>query len=161
MGKCEELEARLQALEDVEAIKRLKYRYWRCLDQKRWDELAGCFVEDATVSYGGGRYRFTGRAAIIGFLRQVLGVETGTVGIHHGHHPLIELSGATTARGSWALHNYLLNVEQKRGVREGAFYDDEYVKVGGEWKLRHTGYTYVFHEEWSREDTPSIRVTVP
>jgi hypothetical protein len=161
MATLEELEARLRALEDVEAIRRLKYRYWRCLDQKRWEELGTCFTEDATVSYGAGRYRFAGRAAIIDFLRDALGAASGSVGVHHGHHPEIELTGPTTARGSWALYNYLFNTRQHRGVREAAYYEDEYVKVDGEWKIRHTGYTYVFHEEWSRADTPSLRVTAP
>jgi hypothetical protein len=157
----EELETRLRALEDVEAIRQLKYRYWRCLDQQRWDELGDCFTDDATVSYGEGRYRFAGRAQIIGFLRDALGVDSGSVGVHHGHHPEIELTGPTTARGSWALYNYLFNTRHSRGVREAAYYEDEYVKVGGAWKIRHTGYTYLFHEEWSREDTPSLRVTAP
>jgi len=157
MATLEELERRIAALEDVEAIKRLKYRYWRCLDQKRWDDLAECFTEDATVSYGGGKYRFAGRDAIIAFLSKALAEESGTIGIHHGHHPEIELTGPTTARGRWALYNYLVNEAQQRGVREGAFYDDEYVKAGGRWYLRHTGYTYVFHEEWSRAETRWIR----
>ena len=161
MATLDELEARLRTLEDLEAIKRLKYKYWRCLDQKRWDELAECFTADATVSYGGGQYRFTGRDQIIGFLRDALSVERGTIGFHHGHHPEIALTSPTTARGQWALHNYMLNSNQQRGVREGAFYEDEYVKLGGEWKLQHTSYTYVFHEEWSRTDTPSLRVTAP
>lgn len=30
----EELELRLGVLEDVEAIKKLKARYWRCVDNK-------------------------------------------------------------------------------------------------------------------------------
>ena len=42
-----DLERRIRALEDVEAIKRLKYRYWRHLDLKQWDELAACFAADA------------------------------------------------------------------------------------------------------------------
>ena len=42
-------------LHEIEAIKRLKYRYMRCLDQKRWAELAECFTEDATTAYGGGK----------------------------------------------------------------------------------------------------------
>ena len=49
MERTSELERRIQALEDVEAIKRLKHRYWRCLDLKLWDELAGCFAPDASV----------------------------------------------------------------------------------------------------------------
>ena len=94
-----DLERRIRALEDVEAIKRLKYRYWRHLDLKQWDELADCFAADATVSYGDGRYRFAGVEAIMRFLRESLARETGSVTIHHGHHPEIELTGETRARG--------------------------------------------------------------
>ena len=74
-----DLERRIRALEDVEAIKRLKYRYWRHLDLKQWDELADCFAADATVSYGDGRYRFAGVDAIMRFLRESLARETGSV----------------------------------------------------------------------------------
>ena len=158
MATLEELAARVQVLEDLEAIRQLKYRYFRCLDLKRWDELGACFTADATVSYGAGRYQFAGRDAILHFLRDSLSVERGTVGLHHGHHPEIELTGPTTARGSWALHNYLLNEHQQRGVRMACFYDDEYVKQEGVWRIRHTGYVPVFHEEWNRGDTPSIHV---
>jgi hypothetical protein len=161
MANPTDLEARIRALEDLEAIKRLKYRYWRCLDLKRWDELAGCFTDDATVDYGGGTYRFQGVDAIMRFLRESLGAHTGALGSHHGHHPEIELTGETTARGTWALDNYLFNAAQKRSVRIAAFYHDEYVKLGGTWRIQHTGYTYVFHEEWSRDDTPSLRLLAP
>src|SRR5262249_7061665 len=70
MDRTSELERRIQALEDVEAIKQLKHRYWRCLDLKLWDELAGCFTQDAHVEYGEGRYRFQGVKAIMHFLTQ-------------------------------------------------------------------------------------------
>ena len=86
MADTHAFEARLRALEDIEAIKRLKHRYWRCLDFKRWEELAECFTPDATADYGDGRYRFAGREAIMDFLRRSLGAETGSIGIHHGAH---------------------------------------------------------------------------
>ena len=161
MTDVSDLERRIRVLEDLEAIKLLKHRYFRCLDLKLWDEMAGCFTPDATVDYGGGAYRFAGVEAIVRFLRESLGRETGALGYHHGHHPEIELTGETTARGVWALDNYLFNAARKRGVRIAAYYRDEYVKRDGEWRIRHTGYTYVFHEEWSRDDTPSLRLLAP
>lgn len=161
MAELTDLAERIQVLEDIEAIKRLKHRYWRCLDFKRWDELAECFAQDATVDYGDSRYCFQGVEAIMRFLTVALGRESGMVGVHHGHHPEIDRTSATTARGSWALYNYLFNATTKRGVRIGAFYHDEYVKVDGAWKIKHTGYTYVFREEWNRNDTPSLHLVVP
>ena len=60
-------------LVEIELVKRLKYKYMRCLDQKRWDEIATCFTEDATCSYSGGKYAFQGRDAIVDFLRKAMG----------------------------------------------------------------------------------------
>ena len=51
----------LTTMLELEAIKRLKYRYIRCLDQKLWDELEECFIPDAVASYGGGAWSFDGR----------------------------------------------------------------------------------------------------
>jgi len=161
MTKDGDVAARIQALEDIEAIKRVKHRYWRCLDQKRWDELATCFTHDASVDYGGGRYAFSGVEAIMKFLRTSLGDESGSLTIHFGGHPEITLTGPATARGTWALYNYLFNPRQQRNVRIGAYYSDDYVKVDGTWRIKRTGYAALFHEEWSRADTPSVRLLVP
>ncbi|MGH7860320.1 MAG: nuclear transport factor 2 family protein [Candidatus Binatia bacterium] len=158
MANLSELERRIRVIENVEAIKRLKYRYFRHLDRKEWDDLAACFAPQATVAYGSGRYRFEGREATLGFLREALGEEKGSVTAHHGHHPEIELTGEDTARGTWALYNYMFNERERRGIRIAAYYDDEYVRIEGRWMIGHTGYTEIFHEEWSRDDVPSLRL---
>jgi len=156
MSDLASLERRLAALEEVEAIKRLKYRYWRHLDLKQWDELADCFAPDATVSYGDGQYSFRGVGEIMKFLRESLGKERGSVTIHQGHHPEIDLTGATTAKGTWALYNYMFNEGQNRGIRIGAYYYDDYVKLAGEWMFQHIGYQTLFHEEWRRDELESL-----
>jgi bile-acid 7alpha-dehydratase len=158
MTDLTDLERRVSVLEDIEAIKRLKYRYWRDLDLKQWDDLAECFVDDATVRYGDGKYTFAGRDAILRFLRESLGEHTGAVTVHHGHHPEIELTSPTTARATWALYNYMYNVQHNRAIRIGSYYEDEHVKVGGAWKFKHIGYRAIFHEEWKRDDIPSLRL---
>jgi len=160
MAQGDTLEARIQALEDLEAIKQLKHAYFRCLDMRLWDELRGYFTPDATVDYGG-QYRFEGADTILRFLSESLGEKSGSHGIHMGGHPVIRLTGPTTARGTWVLWNFLFNPGQQRNVRIGAYYDDQYVKVDGAWKIKHTGYTYLFREEWSRADTPSLRLLAP
>ena len=52
-------------LVEIEAIKRLKYAYARCIDQKLWDEIATLFTADAVAAYSGGGYTFEGRDAIV------------------------------------------------------------------------------------------------
>ena len=158
MADLKDLEQRIARIEETEAIKRLKYRYWRHLDLKQWDALAACFADDASVHYGAGKYAFEGVGAIMEFLRDALGPERGSVTIHHGHHPEIELTTTSTATGTWALYNYMYNVKQNRGIRIGAYYHDKYVKLGGTWKFQHIGYTYLFHEEWTRDDIPRLHL---
>ena len=158
MASNQTLEQRIQRLEDLEAIKQLKYRYWRSLDTKRWDELADCFTDDVSVSYGEGRYAFDGRAAVMTFLTESLSAERGSVTIHHGHHPEIDITGPATAQGTWALYNYMFNQKENRGIRIGAYYHDDYVKRDGRWQIRRIGYTYLFFEEWKRDDIPSTHL---
>ena len=61
------------SLQEIEAIKRLKYKYMRCIDRKEWDELEECFTDDATAAYSGGKYSYTGRDAILKFLSEAMG----------------------------------------------------------------------------------------
>jgi hypothetical protein len=145
-------------LYELEAIKRLKYRYMRCLDLKRWDELAACFTADATAAYGDGKFSFTGREAIMGFLRGAL-QGSNMVYSHRVHQPEIDLTGPATATGCWALDDVVIELSSNTTIRGAAFYEDEYVKVDGSWRIRHTGYSRVFEEVSSRADTPTLRLT--
>jgi len=145
-------------LHELEAIKRLKYRYLRCLDQKRWEELADCFTADARSSYGGGRYAFEGRDAILDFLRKAMGAPS-FLSSHRAHHPEIELTGPDTATGVWALEDTVIETRAGITIRGAAFYTDEYVKQDGAWKIRFTGYKRTYEEVESRRDRPGLRLT--
>jgi len=145
-------------LQELEAIKRLKYRYMRCVDQKRWGELEEVFTEDATCSYSNGKFEFEGREAIVGFLSGSMDRDT-FCSSHRVHHPEIDLTGPDTARGIWALEDTVM--EYDIVLRGAAFYTDEYVKQGGHWRIQHTGYERTFEEIYSRKDLPSLRLTEP
>ena len=145
-----DLEARLQALEDIDAIKQLKYEYARCLDSKDWDGMAKCFAKDATTAYSDGKYSFDGVEAIVQFLKENLGAPS-RVTAHHIGQPQIELTSTTTATGTWTMHDYVIDTTFNIFVRGAAFYHDEYVKAKGQWKIKHTGYSRIFEEMGSRE----------
>jgi hypothetical protein len=145
-------------LEEIEAIKRLKYKYLRCLDQKLWKEIEDCFTEDATAAYGDGKYSFSSRAKIIEFLAGALGPKS-MITSHRVHHPEIDLTSASTATGIWALEDTVIETNAEITIRGAAYYSDEYVKIGGAWKIKSTGYKRVFEEIESRKDTPSLKLT--
>ena len=54
-------------LEDIELIRRLKYKYWRCLDTGDIAGMREVFTEDMKVDYIGGSYRWqmAGREKIL------------------------------------------------------------------------------------------------
>ena len=145
-------------LVEIELIKRLKYKYLRCLDQKLWDEMAECFVADATAAYSGGKYSYDGRDAILQFLVKSMGEDT-FLSSHRVHHPEIDLTGPTTARGVWALEDVVIDTKWEITIRGAAFYTDDYVKEDGVWLIQHTGYKRTYEEIQPRKDVPGLKLT--
>jgi hypothetical protein len=145
-------------LVELEAIKRVKYAYIRCLDQKLWDEMATLFTADASASYGGGAYTFEGRDDIVAFLVRSMGAETFHSS-HRVHQPEIDLTSPTTATGTWAMDDVVVETGFGVTIRGAAFYRDEYVKVDGRWLIKTTGYKRTYEEMQSRAETPGLRLT--
>lgn len=144
MNPLGEVEARVRKLENIEDIKKLKAKYWRCVDRKLWDEMTEVFTEKATADYGPD-IKLKGRQAIVQFLKSSLGADT-VVTSHIGHRPEIEVTGESTASAIWWLNDYI--IMQPNMKRRGyAFYEDEYSKKDGVWKIKSTKITTNF-EEW-------------
>lgn len=141
-----------QDLGEIELIKRLKYRYCRLLDQKRFDELGELFLAEATASYGGGARELSGRDEIVGWLREAMS-STSMLTSHQVSQPEIDLvrpdpeTGATEATGIWALQDVVVLADAGLTIRGASYYDDRYEKVdGGGWQIRHTGYRRLYEE---------------
>lgn len=107
MTEMSELD-RLGAIED---IKTLKARYFRFVDTKEWDLLAGVFTTDCT-------FRFEGVSAglaasydsVADFVRGVqesLG-DPDAASVHHGSMPEICVADARSATGIWQMTDYVL-----------------------------------------------------
>jgi hypothetical protein len=143
MAEFADMEKQLMTLADIESIKKLKAQYWRFVDNKLWEDLSEVFTEDATLEYGTDNLK--GREAIIEFLKNNTGNKK-IVTIHQGHNPEIDITGENTARGIWALHDYLV-FGSKMSLNGWGYYHDEYVKTDGEWRIKSTKITRI-REEW-------------
>lgn len=131
-----ELDDQVRQLLDIEVLKRLKARYFRTMDQKRWDEFATCFTEACVMDVPEAGVLVTGSAAIASALSGILdGVQT----CHHGHMPEIDVTGPDTATGIWAMFDYVEFPAAADGTRNGlqgyGHYEETYRRVGGVWKI--------------------------
>ena len=146
----------------LEEIRQVKYRYLRCVDQKRWDELAGTFTAGATASYGtpalGGKpIMLTGREEILAFLRKRLGPDIITV--HFASQPEITVDGGT-ATGTWCFEDTVIATSYRVVIKGAAFYEDRYAReADGRWRIAHTGYIRTYEATMSLDDLPSFQLT--
>lgn len=145
-------------LVEIELIKRLKYRYMRCLDQKDWDDIGDCFTADAEAAYSGGAYHYRGREAIVDFLRRTMG-STEFLSSHRVHHPEIDLVDPDRATGTWALEDVVVHEGYGVTIRGAAFYTDEYVKADGRWWIARTGYKRTYEEIHPRASVAGLNLT--
>lgn len=146
-------------LEQIELIKRLKYRYMRALDMKQWDELADCITEDAVTDYDSGKYSFHEKQKIIDFLKQYMDRPT-LITQHQVHHPEIDLTSETTAKGIWYFQDIVIDLDANTTLRGAAFYHDEYEKVDDQWKIKHTGYIRTYEETEERSDKIKLSTNI-
>ncbi len=129
----EDLERRLRVLEDIETIKKLKARYCAyCDNNYDADGIASLFTEDAV--WDGGKFgRYEGREAIRTFFRGAPRIFP--FAIHQVMNPIIEVEGEQ-AKGQWYLFQPATLAEGNQAVWLAARYEEEYVKVGSEWKFK-------------------------
>ena len=145
----------------LEEIRRLKYRYLRCVDLKLWDEIGDVFTAGATVDYGtralGEPIQLRGREEIVAFLRKSLG--PGIITVHFASQPEIDVDGAT-ATGTWSFEDTVIATEYRVVIKGAAFYEDRYARgEDGRWRISHTGYVRTYEMMMSLDDVPSLKFT--
>ena len=134
-------------MDDLEAIKQLKARYFRTMDSKDWAAMRAVFTDDVVMdTTGAGGRLVTGADEFMAGLQEVL---AGATTVHHGHMPEIELTSATTATGIWALHDIVI---WPTGMRLDGYghYHETYEKADEVWRIKsstltrlHTDFTTV------------------
>jgi len=129
---------RLQELLDIEAIKQLKARYFRLMDLKQWDDWGLVFTADCVMEVPEADMVNTGRQEIV---TNVSGALVGARTCHHGHMPEIQIAGDGTARGVWAMFDYV-EWDARDGTRVGlqgyGHYREQYVREDGQWRIART-----------------------
>ncbi len=135
------LEERIQRIEDIIAIKNLKFTYWDAVDSKDWERYGSVFtpdyIWDAPESTGG---VVQGRDQIVanGAAHFTENMRTS----HLGHQHYIELIDSTHAVGTCWVQDNIFNENTSGEFLGRARYDEEYVKVDNRWYIKKTVLRY-------------------
>ena len=136
----EELKQRVRVTEDIQEIHQLQRKYVNALICTEWDDTADCFAENATIDV----YLHepvTGKAAITKWYKEELSIthagKEGDIVVH----PEISVDG-DKAKGKWLL--YMMYAYPRTGQSlfwVQGFYDMEYVRENGKWKISYMNWT--------------------
>jgi ketosteroid isomerase-like protein len=127
----QKLEKRIQAIEDIEAIKRMHQEYMSCLDNIQFAKALDYFTDDAEVEVRFSRV-MKGKE---NYSKIYLGTLAQRKERHDGHlvaQPDITVDG-DTAKGHWIVYMFF-SVPEIQWVQ--GRHDCEYVKENGTWKFR-------------------------
>jgi hypothetical protein len=138
----EDLAARLSAMEDKEAIRRLKSRYLRACDLKKVEVVRDCFLaEGVRIAYQNFPV-FTDRDAFVAVFEQ-MACQGGVYDLHHATNWEIDLDGPgpdgrDRARGLFSLAFRTILTGPRQVVRLVVEYEDMYVRHDGRWWIADT-----------------------
>jgi hypothetical protein len=145
-----DLEARVQALEEIEAIERLKARYCYLVDSGQWQEVVKLFTKDARIEFPFGAGK--GTNAIVTFYRDTLPSQRSFI-LHMLHNPIVEVKGEK-ASGKWYYQSSGTVRSTNRAQWGAGIYNDKFVKENGEWKFKEivvkTIYSTPYDEGWAK-----------
>lgn len=164
----------LAKLMAIEEIKQLKARYFRFMDTRDWDAMAGVFCRDAKFdcSEGLGCKPLDGdfvgsvgpvtqgREAIMDWIRDAF---TNQTSVHHGHCHEITIDSETEAHGVIAMEDWIRGRDrQKKLLHAAGHYHERYRFEDGAWRIAETKLTRLIHDEEAeryytqRVDDPTV-----
>lgn len=131
---------RLQRMEDIEAIRQLKARYFHACDRKQVDVLRDCFAEGEIFIDYGAIGQFTQREAFLAVYQQ-MACHPHIIDMHHGQNAQIEWQSPAEARALWDLYFHQINQQTGMLTQLGGFYRDRFIKENGRWVIVETVFT--------------------
>lgn len=120
---------------DFEEIKRLRARYFRCVDTHDWAGLRELLDDDLHFYFGHGKVpNYTQADA---FVSAVRASAKGGVTVHQGHMPEIEFIDTLNAKGVWAMEDWVDNGTLGFAYRGFGHYHETYRRraVGQPWLI--------------------------
>ena len=151
-----QLKRDIQILKDVEAVKRVKHAYFRCIDTANIDELRELLHPKVHAKLVGGTYsiEFNTRDEYLEMVANSFHAEF--VGQHTGHHPEIDILSETEAVGKWYLTDVAMDFRRGDRTVGSSLYTDKYLKTDGKWQIVDTEYFRIFEIVEQTDERPPL-----
>jgi hypothetical protein len=134
-GNLADLESRVAALEHINAIKEVQYRYWHCVDRQMLDDVKDCFIDNGAVIEMEGVAPCKTREEFVAVLK-AQGGKPGFLSLHTGNNPAIKITGAVHAQGTWDALFVAVDVADRLTYQLTGQYDNRYVKRNDRWYIQ-------------------------
>ncbi|SEG81235.1 SnoaL-like domain-containing protein [Thermomonospora echinospora] len=133
-----QLEKRVEELEAVRDITRLRAEFHRSLNNREWDTLAGLFTDDAHLDYGEYGQAHGSREVRDYYgqlLEQIRDMRNATAillkNFIHGHQ--VHLQGENTATGVCFFEEQIRFNQDSHAFSSIGQFSDKYVRIGDRW----------------------------
>jgi SnoaL-like domain len=150
---------------ELRALELLKARYFRLMDTKQWDAWRDLFTDDLVFYMETAPVPTADQPVTVGgnaFVEHVSRALRTATTVHQGHMPELELTGETTARGVWAMFDWVDSVETGRGIQGFGHYHERYRKgADGRWRIAELRLTRLRIDPVPLTDPPAGRVFPP
>jgi hypothetical protein len=156
MATLEELQARIQRLDDIKQVERLQKIYGYYLDYGEWQKIVDLFADDGPSVEEADRGAYRGKESVRRYYIDLLGNglrprRRGLLSVLFQLQGVVSLEpGGRAARGRW----YGMGMEAKpvASLHDGelrqtwinGIYENEYVKEGGLWKIKKLHFYLTF-----------------
>jgi SnoaL-like domain len=144
----------VQELIALEALKRLKARYFYAVDTRDCEGWLALWAPDGWFQYeqavsAGGQDGCPGEKFVGKDLRRIFDelLSVSPSSVHLGHSPLLEVLSETEARGIWPMSDIVMMPRQT--IHGWGHYHETYRKIDGEWKFK-TSYLKRLRLEFSQ-----------
>jgi hypothetical protein len=144
----------IQKLLDLEEIRSLRYRYFRCLDAQDWAGYMALFTDDVEFFFTVPEEQFVPPGAMPtpegwaridrdGLLAWVKASSEGFTTVHISHMPVIEFTGPDTATGDWTMTDYTRWDASGDPTWYAAYggHNEDYVRTADGWRIGRVRFT--------------------
>jgi hypothetical protein len=117
----------------IEAISQVKARYFRFMDTKHWSDYRELFTDDMRFHADPeGPPTLRSGDEFVAFVRDRL---TTATTVHQGHMGEVTLTSESTARGIWAMFDWVDDPDHGRAFQGWGHYHDVFRLEEGRWRI--------------------------